>query len=80
MFEGIRAYNGRVFRLREHLDRIYYSAKAIMLDIGISKKALEDAILDTLKANKLKDGYIRVVVTRGVGDRGLTRRNAPNLL
>jgi len=63
--------------LREHLDRIYYSAKAIMLDIGISKKALEDAILDTLKANKLKDGYIRVVVTRGVGDLGLDPEKCP---
>jgi len=71
VFEGIRAYNGRVFRLREHLDRFYNSAKAIMLDVQMSKKELESAIIMTLNANKLKDSYIRLVVTRGVGDLGL---------
>src|SRR5712691_6498388 len=71
VFEGIRAYNGRVFKLREHLDRLYNSARAIMLQIPMSKKALEDAVLATLRANRLKDAYIRLVVTRGEGDLGL---------
>lgn len=71
VFEGIRAYNGRVFRLSEHLDRIYSSARAINLDIYLSKAEMTAAVLDTLRANKLKDAYIRLVVTRGVGDLGL---------
>jgi branched-chain amino acid aminotransferase len=71
VFEGIRAYNGRVFRLREHIDRIYNSARALMLDIPISKKEMEQAVLETLRANKLKDAYIRPVVTRGIGDLGM---------
>ena len=77
VFEGIRAYNGRVFLLREHLDRLYASAHAIMLDIGYSKRDVEAATIDTLRANKLKDGYIRLVVTRGVGDLGLDPRKCP---
>ena len=77
VFEGIRAYNGRVFRLREHLDRFYNSAKAIMLDVMMSKKELEAAILLTLSANKLKDAYIRLVATRGLGDLGLDPKNCP---
>ncbi|MCX5778104.1 MAG: branched-chain-amino-acid transaminase [Elusimicrobia bacterium] len=71
VFEGIRAYNGRVFRLREHIDRIYNSARAIDLVVPLSKKDIGIAVLDTLRANKLKDGYIRLVVTRGAGDLGL---------
>ena len=74
VFEGIRAYNGRVFRLREHLDRLYGSAVVINLVVGITKVEMEKAILDTLRANKLKDAYIRVVITRGVGDLGLDPR------
>ena len=70
VFEGIRAYHGRVFQLREHLDRLFNSARAIMLDIAMSKKAIEEAVLATLRANKLKDAYIRLVVTRGEGDLG----------
>ncbi len=77
VFEGIRAYNGRVFRLREHLDRFCNSAKAIMLDIMMTKKELETAMLITLSANKLKDAYIRLVVTRGHGDLGLDPKNCP---
>ena len=77
VFEGIRAYNGRVFRLREHLERIYYSARAIMLEIPMSKKDMEEAVLCTLRANKLKDAYIRLVVTRGVGDLGLDPQKCP---
>lgn len=77
VFEGIRAYNGRVFRLREHLDRLYASSVVINLVIKISKTEMENAILDTLRANKLKDAYIRVVITRGVGDLGLDPRKCP---
>jgi branched-chain amino acid aminotransferase len=77
VFEGIRAYNGRVFRLREHLDRFFNSAKAIMLDVMMTKKEVEAAILSTLSANKLKDAYIRVVVTRGYGDLGLDPKKCP---
>jgi branched-chain amino acid aminotransferase len=74
VFEGIRAYNGRVFKLREHLDRLFNSARAIMLQIPMSKKALEEAVLATLRTNRLKDAYIRLVVTRGEGDLGLDPR------
>lgn len=71
IFEGIRAYNGRVFRLKEHLDRLWASAKAINLEIPISKQEMETAVIDTLLANELNDAYIRLVVSRGVGDLGL---------
>jgi branched-chain amino acid aminotransferase len=74
VFEGIRAYNGRVFRLEEHLGRLYNSAKAIMLDIPLSMDEMRDAVLDSLRHNDLSDGYIRLVVTRGVGDLGLDPR------
>jgi branched-chain amino acid aminotransferase len=77
VFEGIRAYHGRVFMLGEHLDRLYNSARAIMLEIGMPKAELERAVLDTLRANGLKDAYIRLVVTRGVGDLGLDPRKCP---
>ncbi|MBN2733554.1 MAG: branched-chain-amino-acid transaminase [Methanomicrobiaceae archaeon] len=74
VFEGIRAYNGRVFRLKEHLDRLYDSAKTIDLNIGMSKSEMEEVVLETLRQNELKDAYIRLVVTRGVGDLGLDPR------
>ncbi len=74
VFEGIRAYNGRVFRLREHLDRLYDSARAINLEIPLSKEEFEKIILETLRRNKLKDAYIRPIVSRGVGDLGLDPR------
>jgi branched-chain amino acid aminotransferase len=74
VFEGIRAYNGRVFKLREHLDRLFHSARAIMLALPWTKNALEAAVLQTLRANKLRDAYIRLVVTRGAGDLGLDPR------
>ncbi len=74
VFEGIRAYNGRVFRLKEHLDRLYDSAKTIDLDVGISPSEMEEIVLETLRRNELKDAYIRLVVTRGVGDLGLDPR------
>ncbi|KXS44374.1 branched-chain-amino-acid transaminase [Methanolobus zinderi] len=77
VFEGIRAYNGRVFKLREHVDRLYDSAKAIALNIPMTKEEMEEAILETLRKNNLKDAYIRPIVSRGVGDLGLDPRKCP---
>ncbi|MFO1514275.1 MAG: branched-chain-amino-acid transaminase [Verrucomicrobiota bacterium] len=71
IFEGIRAYNGRVFKLKEHIDRLFYSAKAILLDIPMSHEALMKATVEACRKNKLRDGYIRLVVTRGIGTLGL---------
>ena len=71
VFEGIRAYNGRVFMLDEHLDRLYRSAQAIALTIPMTQAALSRAVVQTCKANGVRDGYIRLVVTRGVGTLGL---------
>ena len=71
VFEGIRSYSGKVFRLKEHLDRLWYSAKAIWLTIPITKEEMARAIEETLAVNGIKDGYIRVVVTRGMGSLGL---------
>lgn len=71
IFEGIRAYNGRVFKLYEHINRLYDSAKMINLDIGIDKKVMIDYVLDTLRINKLEEAYIRLIVTRGIGTLGL---------
>jgi branched-chain amino acid aminotransferase len=71
IFEGIRAYNDRVFRLKEHLERLWASAKAIDLTIPVTRKEMEKAIIKTLLANKLSDAYIRLIVTRGCGDLGL---------
>lgn len=75
IFEGIRAYNGRVFRLKEHLDRLWASAKAINLTIPMQQKDIEKAVIKTLLANKLSDAYIRLIVTRGYGDLGLDPSN-----
>ncbi len=74
VFEGIRSYNGLVFKLDEHLDRLFESAHTLILEIPMTKSELEKAIIRTLKANRLKDAYIRLVVTRGVGDLGLDPR------
>jgi branched-chain amino acid aminotransferase len=71
VFEGIRSYGGKVFRLAEHLDRLWDSAKAIWLEVPISKQQMAKAIEDTLAVNGIEDGYIRVVVTRGAGTLGL---------
>jgi branched-chain amino acid aminotransferase len=71
VFEGIRAYGGRIFRLKEHVRRLFDSAQAIMLDIPMSQEEMAQAILDTMRKNNLKDGYIRPLVTRGIGDLGL---------
>ncbi|MDO9518437.1 MAG: branched-chain-amino-acid transaminase [Methanosarcinaceae archaeon] len=77
VFEGIRAYNGRVFKLDEHIDRLYDSAKAIALKIPMSKEEMKEAILETLRKNNLTDAYIRPIVSRGVGDLGLDPRKCP---
>ena len=71
VFEGIRAYNGRVFKLREHIDRLFYSAKAILLELPMSHADLMAATVETCRQNNLREGYIRLVVTRGVGTLGL---------
>ncbi len=77
VFEGIRAYNGVVFKFREHVDRLYRSAHAIMLDIPLTKEEMIQAVLETLRKNKLKNSYIRLIVTRGIGDLGLDPRKCP---
>jgi branched-chain amino acid aminotransferase len=71
IFEGIRSYDGRIFAFEEHLNRLYDSAKAIMLKVPLEFNDLKDAVIQTVRANKLKDSYIRIVVTRGEGDLGL---------
>ncbi len=71
IFEGIRSYNGRVFMLEEHVARLYRSAKAIALEIPMTQKEMADAVVKTCKANTCMNGYIRLVVTRGVGTLGL---------
>lgn len=74
VFEGIRAYDGVVFRLKEHIDRLYRSASVIMLSIPLTKEEMINAVLETLRKNHLRDAYIRLIVTRGVGDLGLDPR------
>ena len=74
IFEGIRAYGGRVFRLKEHIDRLYDGVRGIMLDIPLTKEEMTEVVLETLRKNKLQDAYIRLVVSRGTGDLGLDPR------
>lgn len=74
VFEGIRAYKGVVFKLKEHIDRLYNSAKVLMLNIPLTKEEMINAVLKTLRKNRLQDAYIRLIVTRGVGDLGLDPR------
>ena len=71
IFEGIRFYNGRVFRLEEHLDRLWDSARSICLDIPMTRAEMTEALLETIRRNDLREGYIRQIVTRGVGNLGL---------
>jgi len=78
IFEGIRIYNGRVFKLREHIDRLFYSAKAILLEIPMTRAALIKATVETCRKNKLRAGYIRLIVTRGRGTLGLNPRTCKN--
>jgi branched-chain amino acid aminotransferase len=77
VFEGIRSYGGKVFRLKEHVRRLFDSARGIRLRIPMARRRLTDAIVGTLKANGLKDAYIRVVVTRGEGTLGLDPNRCP---
>jgi len=78
VFEGMRSYSSKVFRLAEHLDRLWNSARAIMLTIPITKEEMAAAVYQTLKANKIEDGYIRLVVTRGSGTLGLDPNRCSN--
>ena len=78
VFEGLRSYSGRVFRLDAHIDRLWASARAICLEIPMTKEAVAQAVIDTLAANKLTDGYIRLVVTRGAGSLGLDPNRTAN--
>jgi branched-chain amino acid aminotransferase len=71
IFEGIRIYHGRVFKLKEHIDRLFASAKAILLTMPMTHAELMKATVDTCRENQLKDGYIRLLVTRGIGNLGL---------
>src|SRR5665647_3293379 len=75
VFEGIRAYNGRVFKLKEHIDRLFSSAKAILLEIPLTHAGMMKATVETIRANKLRDCYVRLIVTRGVGTLGLNPRS-----
>ena len=77
VFEGIRAYNGRVFRLDEHLERLYDSAKTLDMKVPIPKEEMAQVICEVLRKNNLSDAYIRPIVTRGKGDLGLDPRKCP---
>ena len=77
VFEGIRFYAGRVFRLDDHIDRLYRSARAIALNIPIDHDEMSRAVLDTIRANSMTDGYVRLVVTRGEGSLGLSPKSCP---
>ena len=77
VFEGIRIYNGNIFMLDEHINRLYDSAKAIKLKIPLSKTELRNAVTQTHKVNGLKNGYIRLIITRGIGDLGIDPKKCP---
>ncbi|MCR8644123.1 branched-chain-amino-acid transaminase [Paenibacillus sp. N1-5-1-14] len=77
IFEGIRIYNGNIFKCKEHLDRLYDSAKSIMLHIPLSYDEMQAVLVETIRRNGLRDGYIRLVVSRGAGDLGLDPRRSP---
>jgi branched-chain amino acid aminotransferase len=71
VFEGIRFYNGRVFQMEAHIDRLWESARSICLEVPISRQEMDEALLETIRQNGLRDGYVRLIVTRGVGNLGL---------
>jgi branched-chain amino acid aminotransferase len=77
VFEGIRVYNGRVFLLKEHLERLYDSAKALMLTVPVPMDEMQKIVTQTCVKNNIRDGYIRLVVTRGIGDLGLNPTKCP---
>lgn len=78
VFEGIRCYNGYVFKLDEHLERLYDSAKSLMLKIPIPIEVMKESVLETLRRNQLREGYIRLLITRGIGDLGLDPEKCSN--
>ncbi len=78
IFEGIRAYNGRVFKLKEHIERLYHSAKALLLEIPMTPEAMMKAVVETCRKNRLRDCYIRLLVTRGPGSLGLNPKRCTN--
>jgi branched-chain amino acid aminotransferase len=78
VFEGIRIYSGKIFRLREHLNRLYEGGRSIRLEIPLNREQMEDAVKSAVEANNKRDGYIRLVVTRGAGYLGLDPRKASN--
>ena len=78
VFEGIRAYNGRVFKLKEHIDRLFYSAKAILLELPKSHAEITKAVVEACRRNQIRDGYVRLVVTRGIGTLGLNPNRCRN--
>ncbi|MBG9794797.1 branched-chain amino acid aminotransferase [Paenibacillus dendritiformis] len=77
IFEGIRVYSGNIFKCREHLERLYDSAKSIMLDIPLTLEEMQEAMVETIRRNELRDGYIRLIVSRGAGNLGLDPRRCP---
>jgi branched-chain amino acid aminotransferase len=77
VFEGIRAYSGRIFKLDRHIERLFDSAKAIRLEIPIPPRAMTDLVVETCRRNAIEDGYVRLVVTRGVGTLGIDPRSCP---
>ena len=77
VFEGIRAYNGKIFRLKEHLDRLFDSAKTIDLQPPLSKEEMTEVLCEVLRRNNLTNAYIRPIISRGVGDLGLDPRKCP---
>lgn len=82
VFEGIRVYNGNVFRLEEHIERLYESALSILLEIPMTQEEMIQAVVETVRRNKLRDAYIRLVISRGTGNLGLDPRSclAPNII
>ncbi len=77
VFEGIRVYDGTVFRLKDHLDRLWRSAKALLIDIPLTPSAMTEALLETVAAHGAKNAYVRLVVSRGIGDLGLNPASCP---
>src|SRR5262245_22515217 len=77
VFEGIRAYNGRVFKLERHIERLFDSAKAIRLEIPGTRDDVAELVLEACRRNDITDGYVRLLVTRGAGDLGISPRSCP---
>jgi len=80
IFETLRAYNGKVFKIDEHMERLFHSARLAKLKIPLAKKQLKSAIIFTIKKNKLKEAYIRLTISRGKGELGYTTKSNPNII